>query len=96
MGCDPATFMEYLFLYYYENKWLLDTKKRDLHKPLLFSNTFRFIDDLCAINNRLEFDRNFKNIYLSEVQLKKENIPTSKASILDLFIIFYCLHATFG
>ena len=28
MGCDPATFMEYLFLYYYENKWLLDTEKK--------------------------------------------------------------------
>ena len=27
MGSDPALFMANSFLYYYENKWLLDTKK---------------------------------------------------------------------
>ena len=27
MDCDPATFRAYLSLYYYENKWLLDSKK---------------------------------------------------------------------
>ena len=27
MGSDPALFVANSFLYYYENKWLLDTKK---------------------------------------------------------------------
>ena len=48
MGSDLAPFMANLFLYYYENKLLLDTKKRDLLKARFFSNTFHFIDDLCT------------------------------------------------
>ena len=80
MGFDPAHFLAKLFLHYYENKWVLDTKKRDLRKARLFSNTFCFIDDLCAINDHLEFDRNFKNTFPSELQIKKENISTSEAS----------------
>ena len=62
-------------------------EKRDLHKARLFSNTFRFIDGFCAIKEHLEFDRNFKNIYSSELKLKKKNISTSKASFLDLSMI---------
>ena len=50
-GYDPASFMENLFLYYYEKKRLLDAKNRDLRKTCLFSNTIRFIDNLCAIND---------------------------------------------
>ena len=46
MGSDPATFIVNLFLYYYENKWLLETTKRDLRKAR------RFIDYLCAKNNQ--------------------------------------------
>ena len=40
-----------------------------------------------VINNHLEFNRNFKNIYLSELQLKKEEILTSEVSGLDFYII---------
>ena len=39
-----GVFIASLFLYYYENKWLLDTKKRDFRKARLFINTFRIID----------------------------------------------------
>ena len=46
MGSDPATFIVNLFLYYYENKWLLETTKRDLCKARCF------IDYLCAKNNQ--------------------------------------------
>ena len=60
--------------------------KIDLRKACLFSNTFHFIENLCAIIDHLEFDRIFQNIYHSEFQLKKENISTSKASFSDLFI----------
>ena len=64
-----------------------NTKEKDSHKACLFSNTFRFIDDLCAMNNHLELNRNFKNICPPELQLKKENVSTSEASFLDLSII---------
>ena len=87
MGSDPAPSMANLFLYYYENKWLLDTKKRDLSKAHLFSNMVRFKDDLCAINDYLEFDRNLNNIYPSDLLLKKENISTCQVSFLDLSVI---------
>ena len=83
MGSDPPPFMVNLFLYYYGNNWLLDTKRRYLRKAHLFSNMFRFIEKLCAINSHLEFDRNFQNIYPSELQLRKENISTSEALFLD-------------
>ena len=53
---------------------LSDTKKRDLRKAYFFSNTFYFIEDLCVINDHLGCDRNFKKIYMSESQLKKEKI----------------------
>ena len=55
---------------------VLDTKrytKSDLHKERLY-DTFPFIDDLCDIYDHVGFDRNFKNIYPSELQLRKENI----------------------
>ena len=86
MGSDPAPFMANLFLYFYESKWLESTKKHNLIKARKFSNVFRFIDDLCAINDDFEFRKNFKNIYPPELELKEENISTSHASFLDLSI----------
>ena len=32
--------------------------KEDLQKTHLFGNLFRFIDDLCAINDHLKFEKN--------------------------------------
>ena len=86
MGSDPAPFMANLFLYFYESKWLESTNKHNLIKARKFSNVFRFIDDLCAINDDFEFRKNFKNIYPPELELKEENISTSHASFLDLSI----------
>ena len=62
-------------------------QNRDLREARLFSNTFRFIDDFCTINICLEFVKNFKNIYSSEPELKKENISTTVASFLGLSIM---------
>ena len=41
---------------------------------------FCFMEDLCAISNRLEFNKNFKKAYALEMEIKKENILTSEAS----------------
>ena len=52
------TLNQHIFPYDYENKWLLDNKKRDLQKASLFSDLSRFIDNLCATDDHLEFDKN--------------------------------------
>ena len=75
--------MANLFLYYYENKWLLksktiyenkwllDIKKIDLRKAPRFSDIFRFIDGLCTINDHLEFAETLR-IYIFRVTTQKE------------------------
>ena len=59
MGSDPAPFMANLFLYHYESKWMKELKKSNLIQARKFSNTFRFIDDLSAMNDGGLFERNF-------------------------------------
>jgi len=86
MGTDPAPFMANLFLYFYENKWATELRKKDLWKARLFSNTFRFIDDLCALNDKGEFEKCCSEIYPPELELKKENLCDQSASFLDLEI----------
>ena len=67
---------------------MLDTKKGDLRRTQLFSNSFGFTGDLCVItDDHLESGRNFNRIYPSELPLKKENISTSDASFPDISII---------
>ena len=83
MGSDPAPFMANLFLYFYENKWLMQLKKQDLVSARKFGNTFRFIDDLCAINDDGLFEKHYKEIYPRELELKKEH-GGNRAAFLDL------------
>ena len=59
-------------------KWISDT-----WKIWLFSSTFRFLERFCAINDYVEFDRNFKNKYHQKLQVKKENTSTSVASFSE-------------
>ena len=86
MGSDPAPFFANLFLYHYERQWLLKLKKKDLAKARKFGNTFRFIDDLCALNDGGEFEKHYGEIYPEEMQLGKENKDNKNASFLDLGI----------
>ena len=83
MGSDPAPFFANLFLYYYESKWLQSLKTDDYQMARRFGNVFRYIDDLLAINDNGEFERNYKNIYPPELALKKENVNNDSASFLD-------------
>ena len=76
---DPAPSIEKMFMNCYEKKWILDT-----WKIWFFSCTFRFLEHFCAINDYLEFDRNFKNKYHRELWVKKENTSTSVASFSDI------------
>ena len=85
MGSDPAPFMTNLFLYYYESRWIKELKRTNLTNARKFGNTFRFIDDLIAINDDGEFEKNFPDIYPPELELKKEH-GGEQVSFLDLDI----------
>ena len=63
MGSDPAPFMANLFLYFYENKFILEIKKIDIARAKRFSYVFRFIDDLNSLNDWDEFLNSHKDIY---------------------------------
>ena len=86
MGSDPAPFFANLFLYFYESKWINKIKKQSLYRARRFTNTFRFIDDLDAMNDCGEFEKCFKDIYPQELELKKENNGNKQATFLDLDI----------
>ena len=86
MGSDPAPFFANLFLYFYERNWILDLKKKDQFTARKFSNTFRFIDDLNAINDGGEFEKHHLDIYPTELQLSRENDENNAATFLDLDI----------
>ena len=86
MGSDPTPFMANLFLFYYEDKWIRKTKKKNLILARKFSNVFRFIDDLAALNDGGEFEKICHEIYPPELQLKRENVLSTEASFLDLDI----------
>lgn len=55
-------------------------KKQDLQKAHIFSNIFRFMDDLQTFNNNefenryLEIENRKLDIYLEGLELKKENL----------------------
>ena len=86
MGSDPAPFMANLFLYYYESKFLKSYKLKNMGNARKFNNIFRFQDDLAAVNDDGEFDKNINNIYPEELELKKENVGLKEADYLDLHI----------
>ena len=85
MGIDPAPFWANLFLYTYEHDYIKNLIKEDRVKAKHFHSTFRFIDDLCTINDGGEFARVFKDIYPDELELKVEHEGNS-ASFLNLDI----------
>lgn len=72
--CHFEKSLEFPWVLIYKNKLLLNTIKRDLQKACLFSNIFHFINSLCDINNHLVLYKNFKDIYPSQPELKKESI----------------------
>ena len=83
MGSDPAPFFANLFLYHYESKWLQSLKSNNYQMARRFGNVFRYIDDLLAINDNGEFEKNYAEIYPPELELKKENDNKDRASFLD-------------
>ena len=85
MGIDPAPFWANLFLYTYEHNYIKELIKTDRVKAKHFHSTFRFIDDLCILNDGGMFGNVFKDIYPDELELKVEH-EGSSGSFLHLDI----------
>ena len=86
MGGDPAPFWANLFLFFYEFKWVKKMKQSNNVLARKFTNTFRFIDDLIAINDNGMFEQYHQEIYPKELVLKKENEDEQKCTFLDIEI----------
>ena len=72
VGSDPAQFFANLSLHYYESRGIRQLRISDIRRARRFA-VFRFIDDLTAINDRV----NSKGV------IEKENIDYSEGSFLD-------------
>ena len=83
MGTDCAPLLANLFLFYYKCKFMKNNLKHDTQKAIIFSNTFRYIDDLLTLNNPF-FEREIGNIYPLQLKLKKTTENNNRLSYLDL------------
>ena len=87
MGIDPAPFWANLFLYTYEHDYIKKLIKEDRVKAKHFHSTWRFIDDLCIVNDGGMFKRVFKDIYPDELELKVEHDGDSGTFLnLDIWV----------
>ena len=87
MGIDPAPFWANLYLYKFENNFMVNLRKSDITKSRKFHGCARFIDDLVCLNDGGEFNDSYKEIYPDELELKCEHHEREKhATFLDLDI----------
>ena len=62
MGGDPAPFWANLFLFYFEYQWMKKMRQTNNLLARKFSHTFRFIDDLLAVNDGGMFEKYYKDM----------------------------------
>ena len=86
MGSDPAPFFANLFLAHKEADWVKAQHKLGAINVRKINNSFRFIDDLLSLNDGSTLEKHYKDVYPTELELKKENNSNSCASFLDLYI----------
>ena len=84
MGYDPAPFFANLFLAHKEADWVKAQRKLGTINVRKINNSFRFIDDLLSLNDGSTFEKHYKDIYPTELELKKKII----AILVPLFLIF--------
>ena len=87
MGTNCAPLIADLFLYCYESQFMAKISKdpSKLHLVDKFNNTFRYLDDILALNND-DFDRYTNEIYPPELTLNKANTNNQHCPFLDLDI----------
>ena len=87
MGTDCAPFLANLFLFSYENEWMMKMKKENPQLAHKFNHSTRYIDDLLTLNNDGLMKEYMNDIYPDELDLKHENAKNDQqASYLDLNI----------
>ena len=85
MGIDPAPFWANLFLSFYESNHMDQLIRTDIAQARKYHATYRFIDDLCTLNNNHQFENSHQMIYPPELELKVEH-QGMHATFLELDI----------
>ena len=87
MGTNCAPLIADLFLYCYESQFMAKIHKDPSKQHLvdLFNNTYRYLDDILALNNP-EFSKFTDEIYPAELTLTKSNSSSDYTPFLDLDI----------
>ena len=86
MGSDPTPFFVNLFLAHKEADWVEAQHKLEKINVQKINNSFRFIYDLLLLNDDNTFEKHYKDIYPTELELKKRSNSNSCASFLDIYI----------
>lgn len=86
MGSDLAPFMLNFFFYHNENNWFEEKKKEDLITVRNFGKVFCFIDNLTATNDDEKFEKDFPEMYPTELELITEDKSAFVISFLNLHI----------
>ena len=83
MGTNCAPIVADLFLFWYERDFMMSPSvDKDAEVNEAFNSTSRYLDDLLNIDNTY-FIGIVKQIYPSELQLKKANSSDTEAPFLD-------------
>ena len=61
---------------------ILNSKKSNLHKARTLTDAFCFADNLYTINENSLFEKHFKKLWPEKLDLKNENVSSTKASFL--------------
>ena len=87
MGTNCAPLIADLFLYCYELQFMTKISKDPSKQHLInkFNNTFRYLDDILALNND-DFSMYINEIYPVELTLNKANDNNDHCPFLDLDI----------
>ena len=94
MGANYAPLVADLFLFCYESEFMKNlSKSNDLNLIEKFNTSFRYLDDLCSLDNSL-FHTYIKNIYPKELILLQSNNSDDKATFLELDVQINNLHCT--
>ena len=90
MGTNCAPYLANIFLHTYEYDYLEKlVREGDIETAMLLSNTFRYQDDLIALNDDGMFCQHYNNIYPTEMNLENTNISKNVCTFLDLRISIF-------
>ena len=83
MGSEPARFFANFLLAHKEADWIKAQGNFETINVQKINNSFRFIDDLLSLNDGSTFEKHYKDIHPTNLELKKENNSNFCASFLD-------------